>query len=418
MDWVSRHRLQILNEPPTIAELAIEAARAYRETFGQEPRAIGVAPGRVNLIGEHVDYEGGLVLPMAIDRWLAVALGTNDDEVLRGTSQQAGGPDSAISECSEWREGGDVNRDGWLKYAAGVWHGYRERGWDARGVNLAVASSIPPGAGLSSSAALETATAVAMEFAGAPALSPDERAMLCLKAEHDFAGVPCGAMDQLVVGKAEAGQALLIDCRSLETSPVRLPDGIGILVVNTGVRHELGASEYPRRRAECREAAGLLGVESLRDAALDGVEKTLAGAGRETIRNRAEHVVREIARTRRFSEAMDASDLAAAGALMRESHDSLRDLFEVSCAELDALVSIGRELPEVLGCRMTGGGFGGSAVFLVAELSIDAVAREIQTHYRAETGVDAEALRVSPVGAARALDPSTLEDRFATAAVL
>lgn len=401
-----------MNQSRTIADLAIEASRDYREQFGHEPRAIGVAPGRVNLIGEHVDYEGGLVLPMAIDRWLAVALGTNDDGVLRGISRQIAGPGGAIS---EWREGVDTVSCGWLKYVGGVWHGYRELGWDARGVNFAVASSIPPGAGLSSSAALETATAAAMESAGAPELSPDERAMLCLKAEHDFAGVPCGAMDQLVVGKAEAGQALLIDCRSLETSPVRLPDGIGILVVNTGVRHELAASEYPRRRAECREAAALLGVESLRDATMDGVEKSLAGEGRETIRNRAEHVIREIARTRSFSEAMAASDLAAAGALMRESHDSLRDLFEVSCAELDALVTIGRDLPDVLGCRMTGGGFGGSAVFLVVESSIDAAAREIQARYRAETGVDAEALRVYPVGAARAFDPSTIEDQLAAA---
>jgi galactokinase len=406
-------RIGLLNDSRTIADLAAEAAAAFRLKFNQEPRAIGVAPGRVNLIGEHVDYEGGLVLPMAIDRWLVVALGTHDEDVMRGASVQM---DSAAGTVTEWGPGNDSCATGWLKYVAGVWHGYRERGWAPRGINLAVVSSLPPGAGLSSSAALETATAVAMESAGAPALSADERAMLCLKAEHDFAGVPCGAMDQLVVGKAEAGRALLIDCRSLETQSVPLPDGIGVLVVNTGVRHELAASEYPKRRAECREAAALLGVEMLREATLNSPAKTLLGAGHATLRNRAEHVVREIERTRAFADAMAASDLAAAGELMRASHDSLRDLFEVSCAELDTLVTVGRGMPEVLGCRMTGGGFGGSAVFLVEESSIEAVARDIQSRYRAEIGLEAEALLVSPVGAAQALDLSIIHDQPAPAA--
>ena len=208
---------------------------------------------------------------------------------------------------------------------------------------------------------------------------------------------------------------MLIDCRSLESRPVPLPEEVGILVVNTGVRHELAHSEYPKRRAECREAANLLGVESLREAALDSLAHCLAGEERVTIRNRAEHVVREIVRTREFSEALAANDLGTAGAMMRASHDSLRDLFEVSCAELDVLVAIGREMSDVIGCRMTGGGFGGSAVFMVAKPAMDSVAREIQSSYHEKTGIAAEALRVSPVGGALALDPGLIQDRRAAA---
>lgn len=402
-----------MNQSTSISALAADAAEAYRLHFREEPIAIGVAPGRVNLIGEHVDYEGGLVLPMAINRWLAVALGVNEEAILRGTSPQTASSEGGVD---EWRDSDPSGSRSWLKYVAGVSHGYRELGWSAAGVNVAIASSLPLGAGLSSSAAIETAAAIAMEAAGAPALSSVDRALLCQKAEHDFAGVPCGLMDQLTVGCAKLDHALLIDCRSQETTPVPLPTNVEVLVVNTGVRHDLGQSEYPKRRAECREAAKLLGVELLRDATTEGVRRTLVGEARATIRNRAEHVVLEIARVREFSHALEANDLVGLGRLMGESHDSLRDLFEVSCGELDALVSIGRAIPNVIGCRMTGGGFGGSAVFLVVKSAIEAVASEIQSRYRVETGLEAEPLRVTPACAARVFDPNSIQEQLARTA--
>ncbi len=380
----------------SINDLAGSAAQLFRQRFGAEPAAVAVAPGRVNLIGEHVDYEGGLVMPMAIDRWVAVALKPVAAPLLRGASQ-FGCEDDAVQEFPADDRSGNGP---WLKYVAGVLNGYRERGWKPEGVDVAVVASLPAGAGLSSSAALETAAAIAMEVAGAPGLAPSDRARLCQQAEHDFAGVPCGIMDQLAVGCAEAGHALAIDCRSLECSPVALPDDLSALVIDTGVRHELGQSEYPKRRAECREAAGILGVELLRDASIEEVQAKLNDKERITLRNRAAHVVSEISRVRDFSEALGSGDRDGIARAMADSHDSLRDLFEVSCAELDALVSIGRGLQGVVGCRMTGGGFGGSAVMLVESAAADGIEQGIVEGYHAATGLRARVLRVQPAAGA------------------
>ncbi len=390
-----------LNAARTIPELAAAATALYRSRFSADPAAIGVAPGRVNLIGEHVDYEGGLVMPMAIDRWLAVALAPSDERVVRGATETAEGHASDIAEAPADIPDGHGS---WVRYVVGVLDGYRRRGWDAPGVNLAVATSLPAGAGLSSSAALETATAVAMEAAGAPMLSSGDRALLCQAAEHEYAGVPCGIMDQLAVGCAEEGHALLIDCRTLEMTSHPLPAGCEILVVDTGVRHELGQSEYPRRRAECRDAASALGVELLRDATLEMIEQALPASEAASLRSRAVHVVSEIGRVQDFADALRDGDRAAIGAAMAASHDSLRDLFEVSCAELDALVAIGRELPGVIGCRMTGGGFGGSAVFLVECSARETVAAAIESRYRALTGLDARILPALPAAGAASFD--------------
>lgn len=363
---------------------------------------MGVAPGRVNLIGEHVDYEGGLVLPMAIDRWVAVAFGEHDQPIVRGVTASASG-----ETCEQAT--GERQPDGpWVKYVAGVLDGYRQLGWEAGGASVAVASTLPAGAGLSSSAALETATAVAMEDSAATTLSPKDRALLCQKAEHEFAGVPCGIMDQLTVGCAREGHALSIDCRSLDWEAVALPEGFAVLVVDTGVGHELGESEYPKRRAECREAADLLGVDLLSDADPSLIEKRLPGNGLATVRNRARHVVNEIGRVRKFAIALENNDREGIARTMAGSHDSLRDLYEVSCDELDALVTIGRDLDGVVGCRMTGGGFGGSVVMLVEADAGDAVEREIVLRYAAATGLEAATIRVKPVDGAEVVETEKL----------
>ncbi len=386
-----------MTAPVTITELANHAATLFRRKFEAEPDAIAVAPGRVNLIGEHVDYEGGLVMPMAIDRWLAVALRTTQHPVIRGASADL------EASRSQLVEGAADDRSGagpWVKYVAGVLNGYNALGWDVAGIDIASASSVPAGAGLSSSAALETAAAVAMEQCGAPELEPAERARLCQQAEHEFAGVPCGIMDQLAVGCAREGHALFLDCRSLACSPVALPADLSVLVVDTGVRHELGQSEYPKRRAECREAAKALCVDCLRDACIKDVETAFSGNGHAVLRHRASHVVNEIARVGAFAEALERNDRQGIRRAMAESHDSLRDLYEVSCNELDALVGIGREFPEVVGCRMTGGGFGGSVVMLVDAAAVGRVAEATRDAYRRLTGLEAGVLKVVPTAGA------------------
>lgn len=376
----------------------------FEENFGTEPAAVGVAPGRVNLIGEHVDYEGGLALPMAINRWIAVALKTCDQARVKGVTTESPG--------KPWEQTTGKRRpDGpWVKYIVGVLEGYRRLGWKAAGANIAVSSSLPAGAGLSSSAALETAAAVAMEACGAPALPAKDRAALCQRAEQDFAGVPCGIMDQLTAGCARAGHALSIDCRDLECATVALPQGISVLVVDTRVRHKLGESEYPRRRSECRKAAELLNVKLLRDASLDQIETRLDHARDHVISRRARHVVSEIERVTEFVAALRLDDREGIRRAMSGSHDSLRDLFDVSCPELDTLVEIGREQQGVVGCRMTGGGFGGSVVMLVETTFLNAVETEILSRYSAATGLEARALRVEPAAAARVVElEKTLE---------
>lgn len=377
----------------TIDEIAAEAIEAYLKAFGEEPAALGIAPGRVNLIGDHVDYEGGLVFPMTINRWVAVAAGPNGKDQLLGV--RATDPDTIDEWIGLKAEGAGSS---WLRYVAGVIDGYDKQWWEQDGLNVAVSSSLPMGAGLSSSAALESATAVALEALGAPALSPTDRALLCQKAEHDFAHVPCGIMDQLTVCHGIADTALKIDCRSLEVDPVTLPNSAEIIVINSGVHHELGQSEYPKRRKECRKAARALKVELLREASLESMTgcRSLWGITRK----RARHVISEIERVKTFAGHLQSGDLVRAGKCMYESHESLRDLYEASCPELDTLVNIASEVPWVYGARMTGGGFGGSIVCLVQKGAY--TAGHIEWQYERATGIKTEAMKVRAVEGAHA----------------
>jgi galactokinase len=374
-----------------VKALAGVAARALADRFGSRPRWMAAAPGRVNLIGEHTDYSGGFVLPMAIGRYtVAVAAPAMDDRAPGGGRQlrvhSLAEADTASIPLDVPLEPGEPR---WANYVRGVVAGFAARGLAVPALDVAIASAVPPGAGLSSSAALEVAAATLLEAATGTALDPRDKARLCRRAEHEFAGVPCGLMDQLVSVLGDQAGALLIDCRA-ETArvvPMRDP-GVAVLVCDTGVHHALGDGAYARRRAECEAAARVLGVDCLRDATPQAVALAAAQLGGVGHR-RARHVVTENVRTLAAAAALEAGDFAAAGALMYEGHRSLRDDFEVSAPELDLLVDLARGIgPEggVLGARMTGGGFGGSTVTLVASDRVAAVLGALEDGYRRSTG--------------------------------
>lgn len=338
----------------------------YEKHFGAAPSVIAVAPGRVNLIGEHIDYLDGWVLPVAIDRHLVIEAAATEDGFFEFVPVRAGfgekvriGPDEVFPRAEK--------RERWLNYLLGVIAGYRGEGIEVPGFRAVIHGDLPAGAGLSASAALETATALVIETLTGATRSVGERALLCQKAEHDYAGVPCGIMDQLAVGAGRAGCALLLDCRDLSTRSVPLPEDLVIVVADTGVKHALGDGEYRLRREQCEAALAFLGAASFRDLDPALVE---AARGRmdDTLYRRARHAVTEQQRVHAFVGAIASGDLETMGRCLREGHASLRHDFEVSCAELDGLVETGYAFGAEnghVGTRMTGGGFGGSTVSLV-----------------------------------------------------
>jgi len=340
------------------------------------------APGRINLIGEHVDYQQGLVMPAAIDRYICGTFSRLDDPVLRLSSEHQSGMVVSIDLDNLAIQEGDRS---WANYVMGVVAVYRDAGMVSPGFSAHFTADLPAGAGLSSSAALEMATALGVEQLVGVSLSPMERAKLGQRAEHQFAGVPCGIMDQAAVAGGQAGHALLLDCRSLETELVALPNDATLVVADTRINHALGDGEYRSRREDCEKAAESLGVVSLRDASEAQVNEAEDRLGPRNYR-RARHVVREISRVRAFADALADGDHPALGMLMRASHDSLRDDFEVSCPELDLLVeaayAFGAERG-LIGSRMTGGGFGGSTISLVRANAVEAYTEHLQSAYRA-----------------------------------
>ena len=358
------------------------AERQFRSIFGRAPDVLVRAPGRINLIGEHVDYLGGLVMPAAIDRAIIAAAGPIAEPVVRvwtELSGQKGAPILISLDDLTPRQGSDS----WQNYLIGVLAVMRDAGVKLPGFEVALTADLPTGAGLSSSAALETATALIVEALTEVSQEPIKRALLCQKAEHDYAGVPCGIMDQLAVGACVAGHALMIDCRDLSLTPVPIPEGIAIVVADSRVKHALGDGEYRKRREDCEAAATMLGVPALRDATLAQVNAAAESLGDRLFR-RARHAVTEIARVTEFAASLSGEDFSSAGRLMRASHDSLRDDFEVSCPELDALVEAAYDFgPErgLIGSRMTGGGFGGSTVSLVREDAKDAFMEHLKIEF-------------------------------------
>ena len=341
-------------------------------------------PGRVNLIGEHTDYNNGFVLPMAIDRGLRITVRRRTDRhvVLRSEREPTAADydlDAPLVPLGHWSD-----------YPAGVLAGFMDLGWSIPGFEAVVTGDLPASGGLSSSAALEVATATVVETLCGRTLPRDEKALLCQRAENAFAGVPCGIMDQFAVTCGRAGHALLLDCRSRVIRHVPLDDpSIQVLVVNSGVKHSLGDGEYGNRRAQCASAATLLGCPSLRDVTPD-IWRARAATLPDVERRRAAHVLSENDRTLAFVAAAVAADWPGAGRLMQESHASLACDYEVSCPEMEHLVAAAGSLRGVYGCRMTGGGFGGCAVALVATDRTAEIMTELRAAYRAATGIEAE----------------------------
>jgi galactokinase len=357
----------------------------------------------VNVIGEHTDYNDGFVLPMAIEFYSVMAADRPVDgrEVitLRSTLE----PEVATIDLSQPVVPGVPK---WGNYPRGVVAGFQARGIQPGGLDVLLHSTVPLGSGLSSSAALEVCTATLLEAVTGTTLDPVEKALLCQKAEHDFAGVPCGIMDQFISALGREGHLLLLDCRTRKTEIVPLQDpSVALLIINTNVKHELSGGEYAERRAQCEEATRNLGVESLRDVSLEQLENGKSKM-RELVYRRARHVIGEISRTVRAAGCVRQSDWPAVGQLMYASHEALRDDYEVSCPELDAVVKIAEAIGEqggVYGCRMTGGGFGGCCVALVKASSVDGITEKIAADYKARTGIAATIFASRPAAGATVL---------------
>jgi len=360
-------------EPGEPAELALRAGSLLRSTFGIEPAVVARAPGRINLIGEHTDYNAGLCLPLPLAHSTYVAAAVRRDSRVRAISTLE--PDGF--------DGEPGHATGWAAYAAGVVWALREEGIDVPGVDLAVTSTVPMGAGLSSSAALSCAVARAVA-ALVGDVPPDMLVQAAIRAENEIAGAPTGGMDQTVAIHAHPHEALLLDfATGSRTAVPWTPPDLSVLVIDTVVRHTLADGQYAARRASCTAAAASLGVASLRDvtrARLDAV------AGTPEWLPRARHVVTENERVEEFVRAIEVGDWRGAGALLTASHESLRADFEVSCDELDEAVRVACGAG-ALGARMTGGGFGGSAIALVPTGRVDLVATTVALAFQ-ELGWD------------------------------
>jgi galactokinase len=386
----------------TLSELSRSVAEGFAKTYGRPATWVAAAPGRVNVIGEHTDYNDGFVLPMAIDRYTAIAAAPalKGEPTVRLRSTLTADP--LVLDLSQPLN--PLAKGSWGNYPLGVIAGFVARGMSPGGFDGFIESTVPLGSGLSSSAALEVSTATLLEAVLGRNLDPVEKALVCHQAEQDYAGLPCGIMDQFISALGREDHLLLLDCRSRRTEliPMRDPE-VSILITNTNVKHELTGGEYAVRRAQCEEAAGVLGVGSLRDATPNQLELA-RGRLPEVPYRRARHVIGEIDRTLKAAERIQASDWKTAGELMYASHKSLRNDYEVSCAELDAVVEIAAAIGlegGVFGCRMTGGGFGGCTVALVCSGAVPAVSQRLAEEYERRTGLRPTLFVSRPAAGAR-----------------
>jgi len=348
----------------------MRVAEAFRSAFGADPETVWRAPGRVNLIGEHTDYNDGFVLPFAVPWGVSAAVSPRADRTIRLLSLQAASPEPVTLATHE-------ESRGWTRYAVGVLAMLGDR---VRGADIAIDGDVPQGAGLSSSAALEVAVASALNDLYDLGLTKMEIALLGRRAENDFVGMPCGIMDQAASALCEEGKALFLDCRTLGSRGIPLDlaaEGLRILIIDTQVHHEHAGGEYAKRRAECESAARKLGVPALRDVTdLAGALERLQGVERR----RAMHVVTESHRVEAVAGLLRAGRPTEIGALLNASHLSLRDQYEVSSPELDVAVEASLR-GGARGARMTGGGFGGSAIALVSDERLDSVRESVSAAY-------------------------------------
>ena len=372
------------------ASADITVAQSFSEAFGSEPSGVWSAPGRVNLIGEHTDYNAGLCLPIALPHRTYAAVRLRADRRLRLRSLQSS--QQYDLDLDDVRAG---NPPGWGGYAAGVLWALKDAGHEVSGLDLMLDGRVPLGAGLSSSAALECSVAAAVsDLLDLGLLRDDDAratlATICVNAENTIAQAPTGGMDQSAALRCQVGQALLLDCRdgSVAQVPFDLSaHGLSLLIMNTRAKHALGDGQYAQRRASCEEAARQLGLPSLREVAFNDLEVTLDQLADHRIRARAKHVVTEIERVRQTVALLLEGRIPEVGPLFNASHASMRDDFEISCAELDVAVQAATT-HGALGARMTGGGFGGSAIALVPTQDMQEVTSAV-THAFADNGFSA-----------------------------
>jgi len=361
-------------------------ADEFARRLSEPPRWVVRAPGRVNLIGEHTDYNDGFVLPLAIDRAVWIALRPRDDRRVVVHSVD-------FDQTCEFHldqltgEAGKLNNHGkgWIEYLKAVAWSLQDAGHELSGWEGVVQGDVPVGAGLSSSAALEIATARAFAAVAGLEWDPAGMARLGQRAESRWIGVNCGIMDQLISAAGRSGHAVLIDCRSLTTQPVPFPAGVDVVILDTATRRGLVDSAYNERRAQCESAAAFFGVPALRDVDLERFERHAADL-EEPARSRALHVITENSRTLQAAEAMQRGELCALGVLMTKSHASLRDDYEVSSDALDAMVESALAHKACFGARMTGAGFGGCAIAIVDAVATDDFVRSVAANYQNMVG--------------------------------
>jgi galactokinase len=370
-------------------------AKTFQDTFGKEPEHIVRAPGRVNLLGEHVDYNDGFVLPAAIDRATYIVFSPTGSDlsalVAVDMNQQASFTPQTMPAKTQ-ADGSPLPE--WATYPAGVMWALKEENLSAPGMNAVFASDVPRGSGLSSSASVEMAFVIAWQTLGGWTLPPMKRALLGQKAENQYVGVNCGIMDQFASACGVENKLLLLDCRSLEWKTIPLSDDVSIVIADTSVRRKLTSGEYNKRRFACEEAVRLLkqdlpDIRSLRDVSVEEFNR-FADKLPEEVYKRARHVVKEIERSNQAEALLEAGNIRRFGELMNECHASLRDDYEVSSPELNAMANIAQTLDGCYGARLTGAGFGGCTVNLVAREKADEFAHTLSERYEAETGLHPE----------------------------
>ncbi|KXF81554.1 galactokinase [Enterovibrio coralii] len=367
-----------------MSELISNVKASFETVLGYLPTHIIQAPGRVNLIGEHTDYNDGFVLPCAINYQTVVAAAKRDDKIVRLVSVDY---DNQVDEFDITKEITFQQDKMWANYIRGVVKCLLGRGYEFNGADIAVTGNVPQGAGLSSSAALEVVIGQTFKTLFNLEISQAEIALNGQQAENEFVGCNCGIMDQMISAEGQENHALLLDCRSLETQAVSMPEDVAVVIINSNKRRGLVDSEYNTRRKQCEEAASTFGVKALRDVTIEEFNAK-AHLLDDVVAKRARHVITENDRTVEAAEALRANDMKRMGVLMAESHASMRDDFEITVKEIDTLVEIVKKvIGEQGGVRMTGGGFGGCIVSLVPPSLVDDVKAAVEAQYEAATGL-------------------------------
>jgi galactokinase len=376
-------------------DLHRQLLEAFHQRFGADPEFVAYAPGRVNLLGEHLDYNDGFVLPAAIDRTTLVAFRRSGslETTIRAIDLQDETSFDLRSILNKYDESG-ASLSHWAHYPAGVMWSLNAEGLETPGMEAVFASNVPIGAGLSSSASVEVAFSTAWAKLGGWSIPPIHLAMICQKAETNYVGVKCGIMDQFTSVCGIKDCLLLLDCRSLEWRPLPLPKDTFIVIADTSLRRSLTNSAYNNRHASCEEAVRILkevlpGVQSLRDVTSEQFHR-VSGLLPEEVAKNARYIVEEIARTQQAVELLENNDVVRFGELMNASHTGLRDLYEVSCPELDLMVSLAQSFPGCYGARLTGAGFGGCTVNLVDCQVAETFSTTISSGYQSKTGLKPE----------------------------